>query len=439
MIENKQEFELFCKYNMYNKYVRTKGKEISREKILNDLYYSAYQQRFDTRRDFYKSPQQFLLLLHGSYACNLNCVYCENNKLRESYRTKVISEELALEVVRKLGPVLREMTWHGGEPTLLPDSLLEAVEKEKEKYGFNFKTTLQTNAVAMTEEKRAKLKELNISWGTSFDGLDNDRNRGVASTKAIQELFALPAEEHPNGFISVYLKDTSQNMIDNYEYYKTMNVTAFQSCIVRENVIENTNPYLMPVQQSVDAVLEYLDYWIHDTNNPITDAYLTRQIQRVLGYTHICEDANCIGGWIIVDPFGNVGLCGQSSQDADLINIKDMKDYTDLIYSPKYLTTIAKQKKLIEGCKSHCPWYYVCYGGCMGSNYEYDPTYTKINPRTCQYTILLLEGIYEKIKNIDINDTEHYNPLFLTLLKNNCYFSLDEIKAFEASKEKSHA
>lgn len=440
MIENKKDFDLFCKYNLYNKNLRTKKDFVTRETILENLYHSSYQQKFDTRRDFYKSPPRFLLLLHGSYACNLNCVYCENNKLRESYRNKVMSEEMAREVIDKLGPVIRELTWHGGEPALLPNSLIAAVEDERQKMGFNFKTSFQTNGVLLNEEKRKFLKDLNIRWGTSFDGLDNDRNRGEKSTQAILNLFSLPEEERPNGFITVYLKDTAQNMIDNYEYYKTINVKSFQSCIVRENVIENTNPYLMTVQNSVNSVLEYLDYWIHDTNNPITDAYLTRQIQRVLGYTHICEDANCIGGWIIVDPFGNIGLCGQSSKEADLVNVKDIKDYTDFIYSPKYLNVVAKQKKLIEtNCKGHCPWFYVCNGGCMGSNYEYDPTYQKVNPRICQYTIALLEGIYEKIKNIDINDTEHYNPLFLTLLKDNYYFSLDEIKAFEMEKEQKNA
>ena len=441
MIKNKKDFELFCKYNMYNKNFKDIRKNFKdRDKILNDLYYSAFLQRFDTKRDFYKNPPKFLVLMHGSYACNLNCVYCENHKLRENYKAKIMSEDIAIQVINKLGPIIRELTWHGGEPTLLPDSLLETVENERQRLGLDFRTTLQSNGVLlMSKEKRKKLKDLNITWGTSFDGLDNNRNRGEKSTEAILNLFSLPEDERPNGFITVYLKDTAQNMIDNYEYYKTINVKNFQSCIVRENVVENTNPYLITVQKSVDSVLEYLDYWIHDTNNPIVDAYLTRQIQRVLGYTHICEDANCIGGWIIIDPFGNIGLCGQSSDEANLVNIKDIKDYNDFIYSPKYLNIINKQKRLISKCKTHCPWYHVCYGGCMGSNYEYDPTYSEVNPRICQYTIALLEGIYEKIKNIDINDTEHYNPLFLTILKNNNYFSLDEIKNFEAIKEFKNA
>ena len=59
-------------------------------------------------------------------------------------------------------------------------------------------------------------------------------------------------------------------------------------------------------------MLEYVDYWIHDTNGPILDSYLTRHIQRVLGHTHLCEDSYCLGGWLIIDPLGNIGHCGHS-------------------------------------------------------------------------------------------------------------------------------
>lgn len=52
-----------------------------------------------------------------------------------------MTEELAKEVIDKIGPAIRELTWHGGEPTLLPSSLLMAVENEKKKKNFNFKTT----------------------------------------------------------------------------------------------------------------------------------------------------------------------------------------------------------------------------------------------------------------------------------------------------------
>ena len=43
-----------------------------------------------------------------------------------------------------------------------------------------------------------------------------------------------------------------------------------------ENIVENTNPYIITVEKSVENFLKYFNYWIHDTNNPIKDNYLIR-------------------------------------------------------------------------------------------------------------------------------------------------------------------
>ena len=57
----------------------------------------------------------------------------------------------------------------------------------------------------------------------------------------------------------------------------------------------------------------------------------------------------------------------------------------------------------------------------------------------CKYNKLLLYGIYELIKDIDINDVEQYNPIFLRLLKTNNYFSLTEIKEIEQKRGNIYA
>ncbi|MBO7209494.1 MAG: radical SAM protein [Methanobrevibacter sp.] len=163
--------------------------------------------------------------MHGNYTCNLNCIYCEHNKLRDNYYTKIMSEDIARMTIEKLGPMMRELTWHGGEPTLLPDSLIQLVEEIKHKNNFDFKTTLQTNSVALTPEKIQLYKDLNINWGTSFDGIDNDHNRGVMSTKKILEL-SKTIDNFP-GFITVYTKETAHHMIENYEYYKSIGIKCF--------------------------------------------------------------------------------------------------------------------------------------------------------------------------------------------------------------------
>ena len=73
------------------------------------------------------SRSSILLLLHGSYACNLHCIYCENQHLRTAYNNAIISEDIVRDAVSKLGSNIKEITWHGGEPLTLPRSLLSAL------------------------------------------------------------------------------------------------------------------------------------------------------------------------------------------------------------------------------------------------------------------------------------------------------------------------
>lgn len=67
----------------------------------------------------------------------------------------------------------------------------------------------------------------------------------------------------------------------------------------------------------------------------------------------------------------------------------------------------------------------------MGLNYECDHSYQTISPRNCEYNHRLLDGIYELIKDIDVTRRDVYNPIFLQLLEENCYYSLTEIKEIE--------
>lgn len=411
------EQELFFKYNMVPTETRTKDTSLDK-----DLYEGNITWREPIVR------RQILLLLHGSYKCNLNCIYCENQHLRSSYKGAVISEELVREIVEKLGDSINEVTWHGGEPLLLPKSLLSILEEEKNRLGYDFITSLQTNSLLLDEETVAFLDKYDIKFGTSFDGINNSISRGKASTDSILRCI----EKYPEriGFIGVTYRDTIDLLIENYEYYKSLGVSGIQSCIVRENVIEESNPYLVNNDIAVKKMLEYIDYWIHDANKPIRDSYVSRMIQRVLGFAHLCEDIYCLGGWMIIDPLGNIGFCGHSMLDDPIVNIKDISSFNDILLHPNYLKSMSKQRKLVSSCSS-CKWYRVCYGACMGLNYEYSHDYSQVSPRNCEYTRNLLEGIYNLIKDIDITRRDLYNPIFLDNLRECNYYSLTEIYKLE--------
>ena len=410
---------LFFKYNCQNTRDRCKDEILTRQ-----LYNEEIQWPDDQEHD------KLLVLLHGSYACNLKCIYCENQHLRSEYVGAVISEDLVQQLVRKLGPRLREVTWHGGEPLLLSEDLLLTLENEKKKYGYDFRTSLQTNSLLLSKEKVKFLDDLGISFGTSFDGLDNSLSRGEASTNSILRCL----EEFPDriGFIAVTHCGTINKLIDNYEYYKSIGANHVQSAIVRENVIENDNPYMIDTELAVQKVIEYMDYWIHDTDHPLLDSYLTRFVQRALAAPHVCEDSYCLNGWIIVDPLGNITLCGHCGLDDKICNLRDINNYYDLYYHPKYMEKLYRQKRLAKHCRETFKWYHCCYAGCMGLHYEHNKNYAEVNPRNCEYDMLLMEAVYDLIKDIDVDDVANYNPFFLDTLRRNNYYSLTEIKRIES-------
>lgn len=399
--------------------IPTRG--MKKNEDLDQKIYKGDIQQNDQSKILHK---KIILLLHASYDCNANCIYCINKNLRTQYKNIVMDEKLIPEIIEKLGKHLRELTWHGGEPLLLPNNLFIRVEEEKQKRGFRFPTVLQTNGIALTKEKREFLNYLNINIGTSFDGLYNDISRGKEST----EKFLNDKLYEENSFISVTYNNTIDTLIDNYEYYKSLGVKEFRNSLVKEIIFNDKNPLIIKNDKAIENVLNYIQYWVYDKNSPIVDQYITLQIQRVCGQTMICDHGNCIGGWLMINPYGDIGFCG--NYDNFIVNIKDINSYEDLIELPEYKKRIDQQIKLMNSCQN-CPWFHVCYGGCMALNYAQDPNYSTINQRCCEYDKNLLTGIYELIKDIDISKTDLYNPLFIKLLKELNYYSLSEIKEIE--------
>lgn len=416
--------ELFFKYNFQETTNFTKNEIINKKIFFNK---NNYFEKISL------STKKWLVLLHGTYACNSNCIYCENHVLREQYNNIIISEDIIKQIVQKLGPNIREITWHGGESLLLPEHLFILLYEEIKKNNYQIRISLQTNGILLTPEKQKFLEELGINWGTSFDGLQNDKNRGVQSTQAILNLLK---REPQLGGISVTTNESIYNLIQNYEYLKSLGFKNTQSCIVRENVGEGTNICLVNDEIASEEVIKYIDYWIHDTNNPLHDRYVERQIKRLLGKTNLCEDTNCIGGWLVIDPLGNISTCGMIPKYENFGNIKDILTYHDILLSSKYLKNISDQKSLILKECQNCEYLTVCYGGCMGLNYEQNKDYKQLNLRNCLFVKKILDGIYELIKNIDITLTNKYNPYFLEILNQNNYFSLNEIKNIEEENNK---
>lgn len=109
-----------------------------------------------------------------SEQCNLNCTYCNVDKLSK----KRINPKLFLETYRNKRAELPnekfQVDFYGGEPLLQWDIVQEIVEEIS---GDGSQLFMPTNGLLLTEEKVNFLNKHNFKVSLSFDGLWQDINR----------------------------------------------------------------------------------------------------------------------------------------------------------------------------------------------------------------------------------------------------------------------
>lgn len=371
-----------------------------------------------------------LVLLHASYECNANCPYCENQFIRYEYKDQVITKELLDQILTKFGSHIREITWHGGEPLLLPEDLLIYLSEQKQKYNLNFPITLQTNGILL-EDKLPLLKKYHIQYGLSYNGIYNTETRGLQSTLAMESIL----KNSHRGFICVYDELHLEDLIENYEYLKTLNITNFQGNFIRDIKLLDSNLNNMLINNNNDnleLIKEYFRYWIYDTNNPIDDSGITDRIKCLLGGSGNCENSYCIGKWIVVLPNGDISHCGYNNNKTNIFcNINDINSFEELISLPSYQNYIKQADDLIINHCKCCEYYDICYGGCMKEHFSKDGLI--FNEAHCALIKNLYDILYDLIKNINLK-YDNINPILKQILIDYNFFSLREIKRIEGDK-----
>ena len=413
--------ELFFKYNFIN----TQGLE--KNELLNDLLKN--NKLFNNKKPNI-FPETFTLLLNATYNCNANCVYCYNQIIRQQYHNKIIDYKLLDEIIKKLGPNISTLLLHGGEPLLFPLEFYQFILDKKQQYNLNFNISLQSNGILLSQKLIDFFSKENIEVGLSFDGIFNDDTRGEQSTQAILTL-AKQDFFKDKGIIAVLSTKNIQYLIKNYLYFKEHNIYNIQTNIVHEQKIQTKQNLLIENELIIKNYKEYLLYWIFDTNNPIKDIFLIRQIEKLFYIVSVCTDSDCIGTFLHIDPLGNIGPCGYFLLQKNFCNIKDIQTYSDIISNPKYINYFYKVQELKKNKCSNCLYAEVCFGGCIELNEEIDNSLTQLNKRYCNLNIGILDATYDIIKDLDLSNLQQYNPFFLEILNKNNYYSLSEIKTIE--------
>lgn len=122
-----------------------------------------------------------------SEQCNLNCTYCNVDKLSK----KKIDPYLFLKEyqrVRQENPnEVIQIDFYGGEPLMQWDSVVEIIESTYQDQ--DLKYYMPTNGLLLTEEKIDYLNRFGVLVSLSFDGLWQDDNRKQHNNKKTLDLY----------------------------------------------------------------------------------------------------------------------------------------------------------------------------------------------------------------------------------------------------------
>lgn len=110
-----------------------------------------------------------------SEQCNLNCTYCGVDKLSKK---KIEADKFLADFWEKKRAKPEEVfkiDFHGGEPLIQWDLIVEIIEATKDEK--NLKYFMPTNGLLLTESMVEYLNQHNVQVSLSFDGLWQDLNR----------------------------------------------------------------------------------------------------------------------------------------------------------------------------------------------------------------------------------------------------------------------
>ena len=189
-------------------------------------------------------PPFSLLLKPTSADCNLRCDYCFYLKKRSLYpetKTHRMSDDVLRAVIRSYmatdQPVY-QMTWQGGEPTLMGKAFFEKVvacQKQFARKGSRIANSLQTNAFRITDGLAAHLGRYRFLAGCSLDGppeMHDQRRRTVGGkpthARVLDGIRTLRSNRVPVNTLSLITRENAGKPLELYRYLKRQGFAHLQ-------------------------------------------------------------------------------------------------------------------------------------------------------------------------------------------------------------------
>jgi uncharacterized protein len=282
------------------------------------------------------------LIVKVTHRCNLDCQYC--------YEDIVKGQDMSLETFEGLvnrvfsATVKKEVLFlfHGGEPTLVPDSWYEAsvayAKTIAKEYGKRAKFAVQSNILALTEAKLDLFKQLDIRLSVSLDGPPElpGAMRPRAERALANYMIAIERGQRP-GVLMTINHSNFQYFSEICHWLETvLDVSGFKA-----NPISSVgHGYGLPdlrAEQVFRAYRDILEYMISTEGKRVIEDNLCLELIRYFSSpqersqlsVELCRDQRCGAGERVIGitPGGQLLPCGRfqwNDEQYYLGNVNDM-------------------------------------------------------------------------------------------------------------------
>jgi uncharacterized protein len=327
-----------------------------------------------------------VLIMKASRRCNLRCTYCHfwsdepNSRMSFEVLARTIHGALAAPGVKTV-----QLVWHGGETTLLPHSFYRRALWLQQRFarpGQRVLNSMQTNGTNLTRAWLDFIQDYRFDVGVSLDGPPevNDLRRvdvrgRPTSKKVCEGLAKLRSRGIKHGVLMVVDEAVvalgARRVLD---YFLETGVAAVALLnVLPENTGEGaaiSGTYIAWTRY-VEFLLEMFHLWWPRHADRIKFREISDLMEKVQGRRgKICVfDGNCMGGYLTIEPTGEVSSCDKYRGDMDYRfgSVLTM-DLADL---PVQQNFVKANEYTAEGIArtDHCPWREVCQGGCPHDRY----------------------------------------------------------------------
>lgn len=307
------------------------------------------------------TPKNLMLMLTD--ACNLSCKYCYEHHARGaqgSMSRETIKKALEL-CCEGHHPFHVQLT--GGEPTLVPDTLLWLLPYIRVHYA-NASISLQTNATLLTPKLAEAFKTYRVLVGISLDGgPDVQEHLRGQSQKTFQGMALL--REYDAAFnITTVVSEASILSIQDLP----MILGAFPNAtgigldmLVQKGAAHQFNlnyPTQQQISEAIPALLSRLQFVNARRQTPIKLREL-QQVKNAQGRAHsqpFCQA--CSGESLAVGPSGDLYPCTQTYGDPNFsLGTLSAPDITNLMKLSDFQsdTEHCRGCRLEQNCPGKCP------------------------------------------------------------------------------------